>query len=78
MNIEQALWISIIMTPCLSVSLATAFYDDDIMTKAKGKDWLCSINWTVSIYSKFMIFMSLFLSLFISNLLRCVNYYDDF
>lgn len=45
--IDQALWISIIVIPCLSISLITSPHDEDIMTKAKGKDWLCSISWPV-------------------------------
>lgn len=48
LNLEQSLWISCIVIPCLSIALVAAPYDEEIMSKAIGKDWLCSVNWTVS------------------------------
>lgn len=56
--LEQALWISIIIIPCLSISLITSAYDESIMTKAKGKDWLCSVSWPVrSVFINNIIFI---------------------
>ncbi|XP_065226328.1 transmembrane protein 94 isoform X2 [Planococcus citri] len=50
-TLEQSLWISCVVIPCLSIALVSAPYDEEIMSKAIGKDWLCSVNWTTISYS---------------------------
>lgn len=82
-TLEQALWISVIITPCLSISLATAPHDVDIMNKTKGKDWLCSVNWTTIKYAvtcygtKLLCSVITILTLYIMQLMAICNCLND-